>query len=107
MHRIWVENIPHIRGRDTPPLEEMLRHLLKGSRDPMEQGFSKELKFAQQNLHRSIAATNELNFWDVDVALVQEPNISKRSKLHLLRAPKRSYCAKQARAAVVIGETLD
>ena len=61
----------------------------------------------QINLQKSKAATAELNEWDYDVALVQEPNLSPGGKLNLIQHPLRGYCLNGARAAVIIKETIE
>ncbi len=62
------------------------------------------MTFLQLNLKKSIAATNELNKWDFDVALVTEPNIMG-NKINLLKAPKESICGgKGARAGIVLND---
>ena len=68
---------------------------------------SRTLKLLQLNLHKGRPSTAELNKWEYDVALVQEPNVSKAGKMSLVQAPKRCHLVGRARAAIIIGQGLE
>ncbi len=65
------------------------------------------LSFIQCNLQKGRPSTTELNKWEYDIALVQEPNVNKEGKINLLQLPRRSFSKGQARAAVVINNDID
>ncbi len=64
------------------------------------------LNFLQLNLHKGRPSTNELNKWEYDIALVQEPNISKGGRINIIQAPKQSYSQERARAAIIIASNI-
>ena len=61
----------------------------------------------QINLQKSKAATAELNMWEYDIALVQEPNLTPGGALNLVQHPRKGYCLGGARAAIVVNETIE
>ncbi len=104
-HRIKVECLPTPKDSMSPlpGAAETIRGLL-GQEHKKQSGTLNNLFFVQQNLHKGRPATNEMNTITYDFALVQEPSIERGTKVGLLQAPRRSFCLKQARAAVLVGE---
>ena len=85
---------PHFRG---PRSEER-------SSDPTP---AEDIRIMQLNLHKSKLSANELNKWEFDVALVQEPNLQRGGRVNLVQRPKSFYSKGGARAAVVINQGLN
>ncbi len=65
------------------------------------------LLFKQINLHKSRAPMMELMDTEFDVALVQEPNITKGGTVALVDADKTGFCKGAARAAVIVSRRLN
>ncbi len=106
-HRIGPESLLtwESSSRSPPPgAEETFEGLFRRKR---QSGTHNSLLFVQQNLHKGRPATNEMNMIRYDFALVQEPSIGRNDKIGLIQNPRRSFCMKQARAAVLIGEGQD
>ncbi len=72
-----------------------------------EESAERNINFLQINLHKGKASTYELNRWEFDIALVQEPNITGKGKINLVQAPLQYYSKGVARAAVLVRDGID
>ncbi len=61
------------------------------------------LMILQLNMNRSKGSIMELNSEEFDIALVQEPNVTK-GRVNLIQPPRKSYSIGRSRAAIIINE---